>query len=208
MSVKNIYCVGRNYALHANELKNEVPTTSPFLFTKPTHALVEANGQVIILPGDRGSVHFETELVIYIGNSYEKGINVDELVDSMAVGIDFTLRDVQDELKKKGYPWLLAKGFRNSAVLSRFIDFPGVEECQKTDFALFLNGEKVQIGNIKDMVFDLRTIIEFTAYHFGLAKGDIIFTGTPQGVGPISDGDQMSLLLDGQVLGSCTIKLS
>ncbi len=99
-SIRNIYCVGRNYALHAKELQNEVPT-APFLFSKPTHALAEAKGQEVILPGDRGSIHFEVELVIRIGRPYEKGIKVDDIVDGMAVGIDFTLRDVQNELKKK-----------------------------------------------------------------------------------------------------------
>lgn len=206
-SIRNIYCVGRNYALHAKELKNEVPV-SPMLFSKPTHALVEAKGQEIILPGDRGSVHFETELVIHIGKWYEKGIKADEIIDEMAVGIDFTLRDVQSELKQKGHPWLLAKGFRNSAVLSRFIPFPGVEECKKANFVLLKNKAQVQIGNTKDMIFDLQTIIDFSAYHFGLGKGDLIFTGTPQGVGPIADGDQMSLLYDEQVIGNCIIRLS
>lgn len=207
LQVRNIYCVGRNYALHARELNNDV-LNSPFLFTKPTHAIAEANGQVITLPGDRGSVHYETELVIHIGDSYQKGISADELIDSMAIGIDFTLRDIQSELKKKGYPWLSAKGFKNSAVLSRFIKFPGVEKCKKNNFALKINGNNVQTGNIKDQIFDLQTIIDFTAANFGLAKDDIIFTGTPQGVGLISDGDQVSLLFNEQVLGDCMIKLS
>ncbi len=204
--VKNIYCVGRNYALHAKELNNVVPT-SPFLFSKPTHALVEANGQEIVLPGDRGSVHFETELVIRIGKPYEKGIVVDDLIDNMAVGIDFTLRDVQKELKKNGYPWLLCKGFPNSAVLSKFISFPGVEECKKLNFALLKNDDQVQVGNISNLIFDLQTVVDFSAHHFGLGEGDIIFTGTPEGVGPVYDGDKMSLLLDGQTLGDCIVKL-
>jgi 2-keto-4-pentenoate hydratase/2-oxohepta-3-ene-1,7-dioic acid hydratase in catechol pathway len=192
--------------LHAKELKNEVPT-SPMLFTKPTHAIVEADGSMVALPGNRGSVHFETELVIRIGSTYEKGMEVEELVDGIALGIDFTLRDVQDELKKKGHPWLPAKGFKNSAVLSRFIDFPGVEELKKIDFALIKNDEQVQVGNISNMIFDLQTIIDFTAHNFGLSKGDIIYTGTPQGVGPVSDGDKLSLVFDKQVLGSFTVKM-
>lgn len=205
--IKNIYCVGRNYVLHAKELKNQVPE-SPILFTKPTHALVKAKGQAIILPGDSGSVHYETELVIRIGSSYKKGKKADELIDGIAVGIDFTLRDVQNELKQKGYPWLSAKGFLNSAVLSRFVDFPGIEECKKISFALIKNGEQVQAGNIKDMIFDFQTIIDFTANRFGLGRNDIIYTGTPQGVGPISDGDNLSLVLGKEVIGGCKIKLS
>lgn len=206
-SLRNIYCVGRNYVQHARELNNQVPT-SPLLFAKPTHSLVEANGQEVILPGDRGPVHFEVELVIRIGKPYEKGIKVDELVDGMAMGIDFTLRHVQSELKEKGYPWLLAKGFPNAAVISKFISFPGVEECKKVTFALAKNGETVQQGNIQAMQFDLQTLVDFSALHLGLGKGDIIFTGTPEGVGPVLDGDRMSLLWDDQVLGDCVIKLA
>jgi fumarylpyruvate hydrolase len=205
-SIQNIYCVGRNYAAHAAELNNKVPT-SPFLFSKPTHALVEAKGQEIALPGKQGPIHFETELVIRIGKQYEKGIKVDEIVDSKAIGIDFTLREVQSELKKKGYPWLLAKGFPNSAVVSKFIPFPGVEELMKKNFSLSKNGEQVQSGNISNMIFDLQTIIDFSAEHFGLGEGDIIFTGTPEGVGEVMDGDQLSLLWNQTVLGECMIRL-
>ena len=205
-SVGNIYCLGRNYVLHAQELRNEVPT-SPMLFMKPTHALVAANGQTVTLPGNWGTIHFETELVIHIGKPYEKGMNADELVDSMTVGIDFTLRDLQDELKKKGFPWLLSKGFKNSAVISRFIPFPGIEEFKKTSFALIKNGEKVQTGYTKDFIFDLQEIIDYTGQHLGLGKGDMIFTGTPQGVGPVFDGDKMILMLGEEILGRFTLKL-
>lgn len=204
--VKNIYCVGRNYVAHAKELQNEVPT-SPMLFSKPTHALVEAAGQEVFLPSNRGSIHFETEIVIRMGRPYEKGIKVEDLVNSMAIGIDFTLRDVQSELKKKGHPWLLAKGFPNSALVSKFIPFPGVEEMKKIDFSLLKNGEKVQQGNSKNMIFDLQTIIEFTALNFGLGEGDIIYTGTPEGVGPVRDKDHLTLLWGDSVLGECFIKL-
>ena len=205
-NIKNIYCVGRNYRLHAAELGNAVPT-SPFLFAKPSYALVEANGEEIVLPGNRGEVHYELELVVRIGKSYEKGMTVDELVDQFALGIDFTLRDVQSELKKKGLPWLLAKGFPNSAVLTKFQPFNGVEETKQTDFSMLKNGEQVQRGNIKDMIFDLQTIIDFSAEHFGLGEGDILFTGTPEGVGPIASGDSLALLWGDTVLGEAKIKL-
>ncbi|MFC4798404.1 fumarylacetoacetate hydrolase family protein [Neobacillus sp. GCM10023253] len=205
--ISNIYCVGRNYAEHAKELQNEVPT-SPIIFSKPTHALAEAVGQEILLPGNRGSIHFETEIVIRIGKSYEKGMRVEEIVDSMAIGIDFTLRDVQSELKKKGQPWLLAKGFPNSAIVSKFIFFPGIEEMMKTDFSLLINGKTVQQGNIKNMIFDLQTIIDFIALNFGLGEGDLIFTGTPEGVGPVGDKDHLELLWGTSVLGESIIKLN
>lgn len=203
--IRNIYCVGRNYVAHAKELNNEVPT-SPFLFSKPTHAYAKAKGQEIYLPSNRGSVHFETELVIRIGRQHEVGMKVDEVIDSMGIGIDFTLREVQSELKKKGHPWLLAKGFPNSAIVSKFIVFPGIEEIKKMDFMLIKNGEKVQQGNIKNMIFDLQTIMDFTALHFGLDEGDIIFTGTPEGVGQVLDGDHLSLVWDNKALGECFIK--
>ena len=100
--IRNIYCVGRNYVAHAKELNNEVPS-SPFLFLKPTYAYVEANGQEIYLPGNRGSVHFETELVIRIGRQHEAGMKADEVIGSMGIGIDFTLREVQSELRKRDF---------------------------------------------------------------------------------------------------------
>lgn len=205
-TIKNIYCVGRNYAQHAKELNNAVPT-SPFLFSKPTHSLVQCDEQTITLPGNRGAVHYEVELVIHIGKAYEKGIKADEIIDQMALGIDFTLRDVQNELKEKGYPWLLAKGFPNSALVTKLIPFPGVEECQKIEFSLDRNGVEAQRGNIKDMLFPLQTIIDFTAEHFGLGEGDILFTGTPAGVGRIEDGDQLSLRWGQDLLGECKIVL-
>ena len=135
-------------------------------------------------------------------------MKVDEVIESMGIGIDFTLREVQSELKKKGHPWLLAKGFPNSAIVSEFVVFPGIEEIKKVDFMLIKNGEKVQQGNIKNMIFDLQTIVNFTALHFGLGEGDIIFTGTPEGVGPVLDGDHLSLVWDNKVLGECCIKLA
>lgn len=204
--INNIYCVGRNYAAHAKELQNEVPS-SPMLFSKPTHALVKGDGQEVLFPGDRGSIHFETEVVLKIGKPYEKGIKADEIVDSMAIGIDFTLRDVQSELKKKGHPWLLAKGFPNSALVSKFIPFPGVEEMKKIDFSLVKNGETVQQGNIGNMIFDFQTVIDFTAQNFGLGEGDLIYTGTPEGVGKVKDKDHLTLLWGYSILGECYIKL-
>lgn len=204
--IHNIFCVGRNYAQHAKELNNDVPT-SPFLFSKSTHALVEADGSSIALPGNSGAIHYEAEWVVHIARPYEKGMQVDELVDKMALGIDFTLRDVQSELKKKGHPWLLAKGFKNSAVLTQLIDFPGFEACKQTDFSLLKNGTEVQHGNIQDMIFDLQTLIDFTGEHFGLDKGDLIYTGTPAGVGPTEDGDHFVLNWADTTLGEFTVEI-
>ncbi|GAA4708487.1 fumarylacetoacetate hydrolase family protein [Brevibacillus fulvus] len=204
--IHNVFCVGRNYRLHAQELGNEVPK-SPFLFLKPTRALVEANGSVIPLPGQQGELHHEVELVVHIAKPYQKGMSVEDVVDRIALGIDFTLRDVQSEIKKKGHPWLLAKGFRNSAVITPFHPFPGVAACQQTDFHLQKNGEIVQTGNIKDMLFDLLTILEFTTQHYGLSTGDIIYTGTPAGVGPVADQDKLTMLWGQENWGEFTVNL-
>jgi fumarylpyruvate hydrolase len=206
-TIRNIYCVGRNYRLHAEELGNSVPT-SPMIFSKPTHALVEANGQEIEIIGTRGEVHYEAELVLHIGKDYTSGMAVDEAVDKMALGIDFTLRDVQTELKKKGHPWLPAKGFRNSAVITPFAVFPGSKACAETEFSMLRNGQEAQRGNIQDMLFDFSTILSFIHGNFGLGAGDIIYTGTPAGVAAVSDGDRLALLWGENQLGDCIIRLS
>jgi 2-keto-4-pentenoate hydratase/2-oxohepta-3-ene-1,7-dioic acid hydratase in catechol pathway len=199
--------VGRNYKLHAVELGNEVPT-APMIFSKPTHSLALANGQPIAIAADGGEIHYEAEFVLHIGRSYEAGMTVEDLVDKFALGIDLTKRNVQSELKKKGHPWLLAKGFRNSAIITAFRDFPGTEACGRTDFALLKNGQQVQLGNIRDVIFDFQTLIDFIAAHFGLGAGDVIFTGTPEGVGPVTDGDRFALLWGDETLGDFVLSLS
>ncbi|GGL49512.1 fumarylacetoacetate hydrolase family protein [Sporolactobacillus putidus] len=204
--ITNIFCVGRNYALHAKELNNAVPT-SPMFFSKPTHAAVEARGQTIELPGNQGDVHYEAEWVVHIGSPFKPGLPADGLIDKMALGIDFTLRDVQSVLKEKGHPWLRAKGFLNAAVLTPFISFPGVEACRETDFSLQINGKEVQRGNIGQMIFDPQTLIDFCGSHYGLGAGDILFTGTPAGVGKVADGDAFSLQWGQDLLGEFSIAL-
>ncbi|WP_027416554.1 fumarylacetoacetate hydrolase family protein [Aneurinibacillus terranovensis] len=205
-NICNVFCVGRNYRLHAEELGNEVPT-SPMIFTKPTYAVVEANGKEITLPGDKGDVHYEAELVLHIGKAFQPGIPVEDVVDGIALGIDFTLRDVQSELKKKGHPWLPAKGFRNSAILTAFRPFPGIEACKTTDFSLRRNGVEVQRGNIQDMIFDFAAILQFINEHFGLDTGDIIYTGTPAGVAAVENGDKLALFWGEEKFGECIIAL-
>lgn len=207
VTVKNIFCVGRNYFGHVREQNNAIPG-SPLLFAKSTHALAEANGRQIVFPGDRGQLQYEVEFVTHIVRRFEPGMKVDDLVDLMAIGIDFTLRDVQNELKEKGYPWELSKGFINSAVISPWQPFAGLRASLEKDFSLEKNGKEVQRGNIKNMIFDLPTIFEYIAKHLGLGEGDIVFTGTPAGVGPISDGDQLVYKWGDKQVGSCLIKLS
>ncbi|SEB77780.1 fumarylacetoacetate hydrolase family protein [Paenibacillus sp. GP183] len=204
-TIRNIYCVGRNYREHAAELGNDVPD-KPMIFTKPTHALISMDAEHVTLPGDQGGIHYEGELVLHVGKSYTPGISVDEIIDQFALGIDFTLRDVQNEMKKKGQPWLPAKGFLGSAPITGFLPFPGAAALEQTDFQLLKNGESVQRGNIQNLIFNLQTIIDFIAVNFGLGEGDIIYTGTPEGVGPVQQGDRLELLWGDQSLGSITIK--
>lgn len=202
--IKNVYCVGRNYRLHAEELGNAVPE-EPMIFMKPTHAVVPLDGGVLDLPLDRGSLHFEGELVIRVARDYRPGMRVDELVESMALGIDFTLRDVQDVLKKKGHPWTAAKAFKSSAPLTAYVPFPGTDKLNETDFTVVKNGAEVQRGNTKDMIFSLQTIIDYIGTSYGLGEGDLIFTGTPAGVGPVQTGDVFELFWGENSLGRCQI---
>lgn len=202
--IANVYCVGRNYRAHAEELGNEVPT-EPMIFLKPSHAVTTMDGRGLELPADRGSVHYEAELVLRIARDYKPGMTVDELVDVIAFGIDFTLRDVQNIVKDKGNPWTPAKGFLQSAPITPYIAFPGAAETANEDFVLRKNGEVVQRGNISRMIFPLQQIVEYIAEHYGLGEGDLIFTGTPEGVGPVVQGDKLELSYGSQMLGSCTV---
>lgn len=204
--IRNIYCVGRNYSQHAAELGNDVPT-EPFLFSKPTHALAFADGGEIVLPASLGEIHHELEVVVRLSKPFEKGMKVDEAVDFFCLGLDLTLRDVQTELKKKGHPWLKAKGFRNSAVLTAERPFPGAEAAKTAEFKMLKNGELVQHGTMSQMVFDLQALFDFTSEHFGLSAGDLMYTGTPAGVGPLHDGDRLELFWNDELLGNCTIRL-
>ncbi|WP_374020281.1 fumarylacetoacetate hydrolase family protein [Paenibacillus thiaminolyticus] len=203
--VRNVYCIGRNYRLHAAELGNAVPE-QPMVFLKPSHAVITMETDTMLpLLLDRGAVHHEVELVLRIGRRVEPGMTAAEAVDAFGLGIDFTLRDVQDILKQKGHPWLAAKGVLNSAPVTRFLPFPGTETLEQTIFAMHNNGRLVQEGRAEEMLFSLDTLIEYTARHYGLGEGDLLFTGTPAGVGSVQAGDHLELSWDGEMLGSCVI---
>lgn len=203
-AVNNIYCVGRNYKMHAEELGNKVPA-EPLIFLKPSHAAVDLDKAVIRLPQGVGLIHYEGELVLRIARDYEPGKTVEDLVDVMALGLDFTLRDIHNDLQKKGLPWTPAKGFKNAAPLTPYIAFPEQEELEATDFTVRKNGEEVQRGNVRNMIFSLQTIIDFIGSRYGLGKDDIIFTGTPAGVGPVVPGDSFELYFGDRLMGSCLI---
>lgn len=204
--IKNVYCIGRNYTDHVKELNNDIPE-NPLIFSKPTHALVSANDNLITLPGNKGAVHHEVEVVLEIDRDYEAGLTIDDLVSKMYIGLDLTLRDQQDKLKKKGLPWLLSKGFTNSAIVSKSIEYPTEAILLDKEFSLKINEQVVQVGKINQMMFSLDETIKYVADNIGLKKGDLIFTGTPAGVGPLENNDQLELIYDGEVIGRCKISI-
>ena len=204
--IRNIYCIGRNYRLHALELGNEVPS-EPMVFVKPSHAVIPMDGNELELPGGMGEVHFELEIVLRIGRTYEDGADADSLIDAMSLGLDLTLRDVQSKLKSKGHPWLAAKGFKSSAPLGEWMPYPGEQALSEREFVLERNGAEAQRGCSKDMLFSISELIHFIGRNYGLGPGDIIYTGTPAGVAALSSGDRLVALWDGKEAGSCRIKL-
>ncbi|WP_307188689.1 MULTISPECIES: oxygen-insensitive NADPH nitroreductase [Bacillaceae] len=202
--IGDIYCVGRNYAEHAKELGNDVPK-QPLLFTKPRSSLALADGQQLAFPHNKGSIHYEIELVLKIDRDVNQEDKLVDVVSEVALGLDLTLREVQDTLKKKGHPWLRAKGFPNAAVLTPFFAFTGEEACQTIPFQLEKNGELVQEGYTSQMIFSLSALFEEVKREFGLRKGDLLFTGTPKGVGELKQGDHFSLYFNHEEKGSFTV---
>ena len=192
-----IFCVGRNYAEHITELNNERPD-SPVIFTKPETSIIK-NNKPFFYPDFTKDIHFEVEIVIKIS---KHGKHIDErfankYYDELALGIDFTARDLQTHLKGKGLPWDLAKGFDGSAPISDFIN-KSEFDLESLNFSLVQNGETKQDGNTSLMLFKIDYIISYLSRHFTLKKGDLIFTGTPKGVGPISIGDKLEGLIEGK----------
>ncbi|WP_206884925.1 fumarylacetoacetate hydrolase family protein [Alicyclobacillus mali (ex Roth et al. 2021)] len=197
--VRNIFCVGRNFRDHASELGNQVPD-SPMIFGKFTHALVPASGEVPY-PNGRSDVHHELEIVLFFKETPSRERPLDA-VGAVALGIDLTDRELQSALKQKGYPWEAAKSFRNSAIVTdlyRFGDFSDVEHAR---FALEKNGQVVQDGVPSDMVFSFSDLIRHCLEVYGLGAGDILFTGTPSGVGPVRPGDELVLSMNGEAWGA------
>lgn len=184
-----IICVGRNYADHAKELKNDLPTT-PVLFMKPKSAIL-LPGKPFLYPEFTDDLHYECELVIRIckNGKYVQARQAHNYYDSMTVGIDFTARDLQREQQKKGLPWEIAKAFDGSAVVGEFIPSPADGISGDIEFRLDKNGETVQVGITAQMIFSVDKIIEYASQFFTLNIGDLIFTGTPAGVGPVVTTD-------------------
>ena len=189
-----IICIGRNYVEHAKELNNPVPT-KPMFFVKPDTALLRT--RMFYIPPFSNDIHYELELVVKIkkvGKSISKRF-AHNYYDEISLGLDLTARDLQEECKKKGMPWEIAKGFDSSAPIGKWYQ---KKDLKSLDFYLLKNGEKVQEGNPSQMVFDVDSIIEYVSKFMTLKKGDLIFTGTPSGVGKMEVNDVFEAYLDGR----------
>jgi len=199
-------CVGRNYAKHAQELKNEVPK-DPVIFIKPETALVPKRNPFFI-PDFSNEVHYEAELVVRI-NKLGKHIEprfAQKYYDEVTVGIDFTARDLQSQLKEKGLPWEKAKAFDGSAALGKFVKTAELPEIDKIGFQLFKNGELKQEGHTSQMLFNVDQLISYISKFFTLKIGDLIYTGTPAGVGQVKVDDQLELRLEREPVLKLNVK--
>lgn len=193
-----IFCIGRNYVDHAKELKNKVPS-QPLVFMKPLTALTHK--RKVTYPAFSKSVHYELELVLHLskGGKNIKLSKAKKHIGAIALGIDYTARDIQTKCKSKGHPWEIAKGFDNAATISapyHINDF----DLASTQFSLHLNGKLVQSGNTKDMIFKADYLIHYLSQYFTLEAGDLIYTGTPAGVGPIKKGDKLEGRLEERLI--------
>lgn len=202
----NIYAVGRNYAAHIEELKNERPD-EPVIFTKPDTALLK-NDAPFYYPDFTSDIHYEIELMLRISRN---GKNIQEkfahkYFDAIGIGIDFTARDLQSKAKEKGLPWALAKGFDGSAPISDFIEKEKLGNLGQLNFSLTIDGEEKQKGNTSLMLFSFDYIISYLSKFFTLRKGDLIFTGTPSGVGPVKIGNKLAGYIEKQRLLNCEVK--
>ena len=202
-----IFAIGRNYAEHIKELSNERPD-EPVIFTKPDTALLRNNAP-FYYPSFSSDVHYEGELVLRIS---KEGKNIDEkfaqkYVDAIGIGVDFTARDLQQKAKEKGLPWDIAKGFNGSAPVSdKFIPVNEFKDLKNINFSLTVNGELKQQGNTSFMLFSFDYIISYLSKFFTLRTGDLIFTGTPKGVGPIKVGDVLSASIENEKLLEFEVK--
>jgi acylpyruvate hydrolase len=203
MQPGKIICLGRNYPEHAREMKAEVPT-APVLFLKPASALLEPGG-IVRIPPFSSELHHEVEMVLLIGR---QGTDIPaeraaSYVEGYAVGLDMTLRDVQAEAKKKGLPWSVSKGFDTSAPLSPFVAAETIADPHALDISLRVNGVVRQHSNTRHMLFRIETMLAYISSVFTLEPGDLVFTGTPEGVGPAQPGDVLTAEL--QNVGALTV---
>ena len=186
-----IFCVGRNYAAHATELNNEIPE-EPVIFMKPKSALLQQHTP-FYYPEFTNELHYEAELVIRISKNgkYIQEKFAGKYYDAITTGIDFTARDIQNELKQKGLPWEKAKAWDNSAVIGKWVPLADVKNKKQINFNLYKNKELVQTGNSSDMLHGFDSIVSYISNFFSVNIGDVIFTGTPAGVGEVVVGDEL-----------------
>jgi acylpyruvate hydrolase len=195
-----IICVGRNYAAHAAELQNAVPD-KPLIFLKPNTAVLRDNSD-FHHPDFSQEIHFECEIVYRVAKEARKVAQANALsyIDGVGLGIDFTARDLQDEIKKKGHPWTLAKMFDGSAPISTFLNPQEMADHQNLHFELRVNDQVRQSGFSGNMLFPLDVLIAYITQFITLDAGDLIFTGTPEGVGKVQVGDRLQASLEGKDL--------
>ncbi len=201
-----IFCIGRNYADHAKELNNPVPA-EPIIFMKPPTALV-VNDKPFYYPSFTQDLHYEGEVVLRVcknGRSVQPEF-AHRYYDAVAFGIDFTARDVQERLKQKGHPWEIAKAFDHSAPISPWISLEELPKPKDIHFQLKKNGQLVQEGHTRDLLFSFEALIVYISRYFTLQKSDLIFTGTPAGVGPVQIGDVLEGFIEGRHMLTCAIK--
>ena len=199
--VGKVVCVGRNYAAHAKELNNPVPT-EPLLFIKPSSCVVSSEDGFTI-PHDRGAVHYEIEIAVLIGKPLSRQPSEEEVLDAIsgfAPALDLTLRDVQERLKEKSWPWEVAKSFDGACVLAPFISASRINDTADIDVRLTINGEVRQDSNSREMLYPIIALIQHIAGQFALQPGDVVLTGTPAGVGPLQEGDELLMELLGHTV--------
>ena len=184
-----IICIGRNYIDHIKELSNQKPL-NPVVFLKPDSSIIAKN-QNFIIPSFSNEIHYEVELVIKInkvGKHIDKSFSY-KYYDEIGLGIDFTARDIQNNLKEKGHPWEKSKAFDNSCMVGKFLKKEKLEDISKIEFSLIKNNELVQSGCSNDMLWKIDELISYVSQYFTLKIGDLIFTGTPSGVSKVESGD-------------------
>ena len=201
-----IICIGRNYAKHIEELANEKPE-NPVIFLKPDSAIL-AKKQPFFIPPFSNDIHYEVEVLVKI-NKVGKYIDekfANKYYDEIGLGIDFTARDIQNKCKEKGLPWEKAKGFDGSAVISEFISKESLGDLNNLSFSLHKNEELVQDGNTNAMLWKMDELISYVSQFFTLKKGDIIFTGTPAGVGKVHENDILLGKINNQEMFKIKVK--
>lgn len=195
-----IFCVGRNYAEHAKELNNPIPK-QPLIFSKPLTALLRS-GKPFFYPEFSTEIHYEVELVLKIckNGKYIAEKFAHKYYNEITVGVDLTARDIQRKCKAKGHPWEIAKGFDGSAPIGKFIPISQIDDVQNINFSLVKNGKLVQQGTTKDLLFSFDKIISYISQYFTVQCGDLIYTGTPAGVGEVKIGDTFAASIGTQKL--------